>query len=49
METEEWVKNLDGKAWACSSCKWVQGGHRGEGPDVRTKLESEFLTGEDKY
>ena len=40
-----------GKAWEHSSREWTQGGCRGEGlifKYVRTKLESKFLTGQDK-
>ena len=44
-------KKKTGKAWSHSSHEWTQGGCREEGPIfkyVTNKLESEFLTGEDK-
>ena len=40
-----------GKAWEHSSHEWTQGGLGGEGPIFKyicTKLESEFLTGQDE-
>ena len=40
-----------GKAWEHSSHEWMQGGHREGGPTfkyIRTKLESEFLAGQDE-
>ena len=36
------------KAWEHSSREWTQGGRRGGGADIRTKLKSEFLTGQDE-
>ena len=40
-----------GMAWEHSSREWMRDGCRGEGPIfkyIRSKLESEFLTGPDK-